>query len=205
MKTGITKRKILAEETKKRIIEIARQLFQEQGFENVSVDSVVEAAGVSKGAFYVHFESKDALAAILINDYVDEVDLDYKSYLEGIHAETPISDILIALTGKIADVMACTIGCDNMKILYKAHLTKTIHSDSAMSYNRDLYKIFTEMLEKGVRQGEFRTDIPVDTLAKHCILAIRGITFEWCIRYPDFDLKEQCLNHFEILLKGITK
>lgn len=205
MKTGITKRKIQAEETKKRLIETARQLFQEQGFENVNVASIVEAAGVSKGAFYVHFESKDALTAILINDYVDETDLDYKSYLEAIHPATPISDILIALTGKIADVIACKIGCDHMKVLYKAHLTKTIDSDSAMSYNRDLYKIFAEMLEKGVRQGEFRTDIPVDTLAKHCILAIRGITFEWCIRYPDFDLKEQCLNHFKILLNGIIK
>ena len=134
MKKVINRRKIQAEETKKRIFETARQLFQEQGFENVSVDSVVEAAGVSKGAFYVHFNSKDALAAILINECVNEVDLDYKSYLKTLHPATPISDILIALTGKIADVIAYTIGCDNMKVLYKAHLTKTVDTTSAISY-----------------------------------------------------------------------
>lgn len=205
MKTGFTKRKIQAEETKKRIIGAAKQLLQEQSLENVSVDSVVEAAGVSKGAFYVHFESKDALSAILINEYVTEVDLDYQAYLETLDAAAPISDILMGLTGKIADVITGTIGCDNIKILYKAHLTKTIDSDSALSYGRDLYKMFAEMLEKGVRQGEFRADIPVDTLARHCVLALRGLTFEWCIRYPDFNLKEQCLIHFEILLKGIRK
>jgi hypothetical protein len=37
------------------------------------------------------------------------------------------------------------------------------------------------------------------------MMAIRGITYEWCIRYPDFDYKEEALRHFEILLAGIRK
>ena len=65
--------------------------------------------------------------------------------------------------------------------------------------------MFTEVLERGVQQGEFREDIPVDLLAKHLVLAIRGITFEWCIRYPDFDLRQQILDHFKILLYGLKR
>lgn len=65
--------------------------------------------------------------------------------------------------------------------------------------------MFIGVLGNGVRQGELREDIPVDCLAKHLVLAIRGITFEWCIRYPEFDLKDQMLEHFKILLYGLRK
>ncbi|MEL7564539.1 MAG: TetR family transcriptional regulator [Dehalobacterium sp.] len=202
-KAKINQRKINANETKKKIYETAHQLFKEYGFENVSVDSIVEMAGVSKGTFYVHFDSKDALIVSLINDYVNEVDLDYKSHIESFPAETATSDIIISLVGKIADIITGTIGHKNMKNLYKAQITKTINTDSVISYNRELYKIFSNILSKGIVQGEFKTQLPVDTLTKHCIIALRGLTYEWCIRYPDFELKEQAVKHFQVLLNGI--
>ncbi|HBN82389.1 MAG TPA: hypothetical protein DDZ89_00945 [Clostridiales bacterium] len=92
-----------------------------------------------------------------------------------------------------------------MRVLYKAHLTKTINTTPAMSYDRDLYKMFTEILERGIRQGKLREDIPVEFFSKHLIMAIRGITYEWCIRFPDFDLKKQVQDHFKILLYGLKK
>ena len=77
----MNKRQQKAIETKKKIYEAAKHLAMAHGIENVSVDSIVEAAGVSKGAFYVHFESKDTLVATLINEYTNIADLDYKSFL----------------------------------------------------------------------------------------------------------------------------
>ena len=41
--------------------------------DDVSVDSIVKKAGVSKGSFYVHYESKAALVYVLIKDYVGEL------------------------------------------------------------------------------------------------------------------------------------
>ena len=204
-KENISKRKLKAAETKKKIYESARQLALEHGIENVSVDSIVRAAGVSKGSFYVHFQSKDALTANFVNEYTANADLNYKSFLESLPENESVLDILILLAGKISDFIETNIGLENMRVLYKAHLTKTINTTPAMSYNRDLYKLFTEVLEKGLRQGELREDMPIDSLAKHLIMAIRGITFEWCIRYPDYDLKHQIKEHFKILLYGLKK
>ena len=204
-KDKTSNRKTKAVETKKKIYETAEQLFRKNGFDSVSVDSIVEMAGVSKGTFYVHFDSKDSLIAALINDFVYKLDLDYKSYLESFHVKTAASDILISLIGKIADIITCTIGYDHMKTVYQVQITKTINTDSILGYNRELYTIFSDIISKGVQQGEFKTEMPVDTLTKHCIMAIRGLTYEWCIRYPDFDLKEQSLTHFELLLTGIKK
>ena len=204
-KDKTSNRKAKAVETKKKIYETAELLFRKNGFDSVSVDSIVEMAGVSKGTFYVHFNSKDSLIAALINDFVYELDLDYKSYLESFSDDTAASDILISLIGKIADIITCTIGYDHMKTVYQVQITKTINTDSILGYNRELYTIFSDIISKGVQQGEFKTEMPVDTLTKHCIMAIRGLTYEWCIRYPDFDLKEQSLTHFELLLTGIKK
>lgn len=201
----ISNRKTKALETKKKIYESANQLFKKYGIEKVSVDSIVEMAGVSKGAFYVHFESKDALIAAIIADFINRLDLDYKSYLQSFPTGVPASDVLISLVGKIAEIMSGTIGYDLMKIAYEILLSRTINTDIIVGYDRDLYKLLGDVFSKGIQQGEFRTDISSDTLTRHCILAIRGLTYEWCIRYPDFDLKDQVLKHFEILMTGIKK
>lgn len=200
-----SKKLVKSMETKKKIYESAEKLFKNYGFDNVSVDSIVEAAGISKGGFYVHFDSKDSLVASMINDYVSKVDLDYKSHLESLHDGAAVADILISLVGKIADTIDSVIGNENMNTVYRMHMAKTVNTDAVMSYNRELYKMFGDMLSEGVQRGEFRTDISVDTLAKHCIMALRGLTYEWCIRYPDFDLKEQFIIHYKIMLTGIKK
>lgn len=204
-KANISKKKLQAAETKKKIFEAARQLISVHGFENVSVDSIVETAEVSKGAFYVHFKSKDALGAALVNYYTNLADIDYKTFLTTVTNQISVFDVLVLLAEKISDFLADDIGYENMRVLYRAHLTDTNNTIPAMSYRREIYKLFTEVLEKGVRQGELREDISVDSLARHLILAIRGITYEWCIRYPDFNLKEQALEHFRILLYGLKR
>lgn len=63
-------------ENKKRIIDVAVRLINEKGFDNVSVSEITKAAGVSKGAFYIHFESKEDLIAKQISFYYDDLKLD---------------------------------------------------------------------------------------------------------------------------------
>ena len=48
-------------ENRERILEAAAQLFRERGFDGVSVAEVMKAAGLTHGAFYGYFESKEAL------------------------------------------------------------------------------------------------------------------------------------------------
>jgi len=58
-----------AEETAakhERIVKEASRLFRERGFENVSVGEVMKAAGLTHGAFYAHFRSKEELQAAAV-------------------------------------------------------------------------------------------------------------------------------------------
>ena len=49
--------------TRKRILESARRLFNAKGFAEVSIDEVMEQAGLSRGGFYRHFRDKAQLYA----------------------------------------------------------------------------------------------------------------------------------------------
>ena len=197
------RKKEQAAKTKEKLYASAGRLFGQYDFDDVSVDAIVEAAGVSKGTFYVHFESKDALIASFLSDYVSQVDADYQAYLDTLPAETKASDILLALIGKIADVIADIIGYHRMRMVYKIQLTEAINMEAVKGYNRELYKMFADVLDKGMQRGEFKTELPLDIMTRHFVMAIRGLCYEWCIRYPDFDLKEQALAHFKLLLTGI--
>lgn len=200
---NISNRKKQSMETKNKIYKSAEKLFSKYDFNKVSVDAIVKAAEVSKGTFYIYFDSKDTLIASLINDYVSNVDLDYKAYLDSIPPDMPSSDILLKLIGKIADVLIDTIGYDNMATIYKLQLAKTVDMEPIKGYSREIYKMFNNVLENGIQKDEFKTSVPLEILTKHFVMAIRGLTYEWCIRYPDFDLKEQSLIHFQLLLSGI--
>jgi TetR/AcrR family transcriptional repressor of nem operon len=50
-------------ETRQRILDAAGQLFREHGVDGVGVDAVMKQAGLTHGGFYLHFPSKEALAA----------------------------------------------------------------------------------------------------------------------------------------------
>lgn len=191
------------EKTKQKLYTAAATLFNKHDFREVTVDRIVKQAGVAKGTFYIYFESKDALIVSFLLDYVRKVDIDYRAVLDSFSPGTSSSRMLLGLISKIADTLTDVIGCTSMRTVYKLLLADDIDTDAVKGYNRDLYKIFSELLKRGIESGEFCDTLSLDEMARHFVMAIRGICYEWCIRYPDFDLKEQALAHFQILLDGI--
>lgn len=57
------------ERTRSRIVESARKLFNRHGFEQVSIESIMSDAGLTRGGFYNHFESKDELYAATVASF----------------------------------------------------------------------------------------------------------------------------------------
>jgi AcrR family transcriptional regulator len=200
---NLSTRKEKALETKHKIYESAKELFSKYDYETVNVDDIVKHAGVAKGSFYVHFESKDYLIAILINDYVKQVDVDYKTYLDSLPADMPTYEILLALIEKIADVLTQNIGHNNMRLLYRILLEKNIETNVLTDYSRDLYKLFHDIISKGIKQKVFRSSLNIEEVTKHFVAAYRGLAIDWCVRYPNYNLKEQAISHFKLLLNGI--
>lgn len=60
-------------ETQERILNTALMLFSEQGFERTGVDQICRNSGISKGAFYHHFSSKDELFLRLLDNWTEAI------------------------------------------------------------------------------------------------------------------------------------
>ncbi len=200
---SVVSRKEKAEQTRQKIYQSAEELFYRHGFDEVNVDNIVRHAGVAKGSFYVHFESKNALIATLIQDYVDRVDMKYQSYLDTFSPEEPADKILLSLVKKIAEILERDIGVASMRNLYRVQLSGELDTRPVKGYSRDLYKMLREVVDRGLTQKIFHSALPAEELTRQLLMAYRGLTYEWCIRYPDYNLEEEAVRHFELLLKGI--
>jgi TetR/AcrR family transcriptional repressor of nem operon len=57
-------------DTRDKILESARRLFNKRGFSEVSIDEVMENAGLTRGGFYRHFRDKDELYAEAVRRFL---------------------------------------------------------------------------------------------------------------------------------------
>jgi AcrR family transcriptional regulator len=61
------------EKRKSELLDIALNLFSEKGYVDTSIQDILNEAGVSKGAFYHYFESKEDVLDQIINQYINEI------------------------------------------------------------------------------------------------------------------------------------
>lgn len=64
-------RKVTANLRREQILTSANRLFSENGYENTSMNEIAQYVGLTKGALYYHFKSKEAILISLINQIED--------------------------------------------------------------------------------------------------------------------------------------
>lgn len=79
------------DEVKKKIIDSARRLFNQRGFESVSIAEIMQGAGLTHGGFYSYFESKSDLYAEVMNCFF--TDPEWKACWEGVHVDLSGTDV----------------------------------------------------------------------------------------------------------------
>lgn len=142
-----------SEETRGRITEAAIKLFSERGFSAASVDDICAEAGVSKGAFYHHFESKQALFLALLDAWLRTIDSAIEASLDRTAPET-----FLAMTEAFPYIFQ-TAGRGLPMFLefwLQASRDEKIWQASIAPYRR-YHKYFTSLIEKGVQEGSFAT------------------------------------------------
>jgi TetR/AcrR family transcriptional repressor of nem operon len=97
-------------ENRRRILTAASKLFREKGFDGVGVDAVMQSAGLTHGAFYGHFQSKEDLVAHACSHALADTDESWRSssdplralaalYLNAEHCKNPGGGCLLAALG----------------------------------------------------------------------------------------------------------
>jgi TetR/AcrR family transcriptional regulator, transcriptional repressor for nem operon len=78
-------------EVKIKIVQSARRLFNRHGFESVSLDQIMSGAGLTRGGFYNHFQSKSDLYAEVLGCFF--TDPEWKSCWEGVEVDLLSTDV----------------------------------------------------------------------------------------------------------------
>ena len=194
-----TKRKEQAIATHRKIYDTALRLFYTKGYDRVTVDDICEKAGVSKGAFYDHFKSKDQVIIDLFLT-ADQIYEDYASTELARHKK--ITDRLF-LIGRKGVAYTGGMGIDIIQVSYRAQINLNKKAASIASEKRALFQIIGRLVEEGQSRGEIRTDFGKDDITRIVIRCARGVIFDWCVVNGKFDLVKEAEKAFAVLLKGL--
>jgi len=69
--------------TRRRIVECARKLFNDKGFEQTTTRDLAEAAGIAAGTLFNYFPTKEALAMTIVCEALDEAREEFEGRLRG--------------------------------------------------------------------------------------------------------------------------
>ncbi len=193
------------QETYERILSAALDLFVSRGFEGVSVDEIAEAAGVTKGAIYFHFATKDDVLLALLDqvesNFVDPMDRRVR------RAGPSGTDKFVAFAHQQSE-----LGLGRTKLAILAIKTSSDFADGDASFAprirqiyRRLYDIVEDIIELGKARGEFRIDVSTRQLASFVIATHDGTFLEW--QRPGLELKPpEIIGAFRTLvLDALTK
>ncbi|MET0783768.1 MAG: TetR/AcrR family transcriptional regulator [Leifsonia flava] len=141
----------------------AVELFAAQGYANTSVQQIVEAAGVTKGAMYHYFQSKDDL---LFAIYERMLSLQ-KSHLDEIVARGGAVDAV--LRAVCIDVIETSIDFlpEGTVFFRSQHMLSQPRQQEVTRRRRDYNDEFSALIEAGQQEGLYRTDVPRPVLIAH--------------------------------------
>lgn len=141
----------------------AVSLFAAQGFANTSVQQIVDAAGVTKGAMYHYFDSKDDL---LFAIYEKILTLQ-KNRLDEIVGRGGDTDAV--LRAVCIDVIETSIDVmpEGTVFFRSAHMLSAPRQQEVTRRRREYHDEFAQLIERGQNEGLYRTDIPRSVLIAH--------------------------------------
>jgi AcrR family transcriptional regulator len=147
----------------RRLVAVATRLFADQGYENTSVQQIVESAGLTKGALYHYFDAKDDLLQEIYTRLL-RMQMDRLEAFVG--GSLPLAN---RLRSAAADVIVTTIeNLDENRVFFRSmHLLSEKRQRLVRAERRRYHERFRSMVEDGQRTGLFRADVPADLVVDY--------------------------------------
>jgi AcrR family transcriptional regulator len=169
-----SRRTLQKEATRDHLYATALRLFEERGYESVSIDDIVRATGVARGTFYFHFARKDDLLLEMIR----RSDQHIVGKMEAVAPGRPLREALLATTDGFADVWT-----DRRPLLPHAGAValRRIAEVEAEREREPLRIHLVRHVEAAVRAGELRAALPTQMLADVFLLDVFAALMAWAI------------------------
>ncbi|MEH7180256.1 TetR/AcrR family transcriptional regulator [Neobacillus vireti] len=188
-----------AEETRQRIYQTALKLFEKKGFNQVSVDEIVQKSKSSKGAFYGHFSSK---YDIFLEKF-REIDSFYENFAQSLPSHMHFEDKVISLFDAQLTYLKNELGEDLMRSVYTSGLIRNEANFFANS-ERSLYKILNRFVHEAIKNGELPKSTDISKTSFFISRCMRGTLYDW-LSFGDNDpSNDEAKTFIAIFLRGLS-
>jgi TetR/AcrR family fatty acid metabolism transcriptional regulator len=184
------------ESTRERIINSAKKLFAEQGYQKTTIVDISRQAGLSEAALYEYFQGKEDLLLTIPGLWVSELLNDLEDQLFGI--EGAANKLRKYLWWYMRRVEKSPLDAKIVYLFLKTHanfLTTEVYSNV-----RSLYAYLIDIFEEGRKSGEMKPEL--DTrLARDIFVAVMDhhIT-RWLLKDRNYSLFDDLENIFQLMI-----
>ncbi|MBQ7836375.1 MAG: TetR/AcrR family transcriptional regulator [Clostridia bacterium] len=185
--------------TKKKIVSAAWRLFYLHGYDDTTIEEIIEESGTSRGSFYHYFEGKDGLLgslAYLFDDKYEE--------LEEVLPSGGAMEKLLFLNYELFKMIEESIDIDLLTRLYSTQLV-TKGEKHLLDHNRVYYRLLRRIVSEGQQSGELTSDKSTAELVRIYAMCERALIYDWCLVGGNYPLAENARNIMPGLLGSFEK
>ena len=166
---------VRSEETRTRILQSALKLFSETGYDATGVAGICSTAGVSKGAFYHHFETKQSVFLQLLEEWLQQLDRDLLAAL----GEAPsVVDGLLGMAARTRGVFSAADGRLSILLEFWAQARKDpVVWERTIAPFRRYREVFAGIIRKGIEEGSLAS-VDADKAAQALMSIVVGIILQ---------------------------
>lgn len=172
-------------DTKGKIVSAAWKLFYEQGYDDTTIEEIIEASGTSRGTFYHYFEGKDSLLSSLSYLFDDK----YTELQDRLDPQLSATEQLTFLNYELFAMIENSVSIELLAMLYSSQLT-TRGDKHLLDSNRFYYRVLRKIISAGLANGEFNESYTVNDIIKAYAMFERSFLYDWCLCNGDYSLKE---------------
>lgn len=191
-------KQVRAQVTRDTIVDGAAQVFGRRGYGLASIADIAEAAGVTKGALYFHFPSKDELARAVIDEQ-------HRRTMEAAGAVVaegrPGLETMVLLSAMLARQLLT-----DPVVQAGIRLTTDVASldDPVTGPYRDWLRTAEHLFRQGVDEGDLRADLDAALLARVVVASYTGVQLVSETFTHRTDLLQRVRELWIVLLPGIV-
>jgi AcrR family transcriptional regulator len=197
-----TRRKQQKAATRERILQAAKELFAEHGYEATTMQKIAQATGFSAGSVFVHFPSKADVLATLMHEEIAALD---RLIAKRVPRRGTVRARLLKVFGVFLDYAVPTERLLRTLMAYSwswdEHWEARFEGSIAIRRQQ-----IQAILEDGIRSGEIRTDADLEAVGI-CVFGIAETLFK-AARFYGYDRKrflDQADRSLRALLGGVSK
>jgi AcrR family transcriptional regulator len=183
---------------KERLLRVATRLFARHGFEGTSVQDIVDAAGVTKGAMYHYYGSKDDLLYEVYHQLLTMQMSHLTDIAKG--SGTPEERLRAAAIDVVESSLA---SLDDMIVFFRSlHMLPDDRQTQVRAERRAYHDVFRGLVEEGMAAGVFRTEVSADIIVHFFLSAVNQIG-SWFHPEGALTARQVAEQYAELLLGGL--